>query len=312
MPTTCPAISHRASSQLQFGASPHVGQSTIPSKACCAIIGPQDHVAKSVSRPGEGLEASSMHADDTFLLEQPVDVSVPAFLVTVPDDVGFDIIDGVYGGPRGTLPATKIDHPTQGPVVLAGQKVYTPLDLLGTCGAVVADSTSTITLPAPDNLAIELTPTLMRLALATTNGKGCIEIPNVSFETYMTWVDLHPELDLELGSDDLRYEYVPGSGKEVSRLIIKCMPTPYHDAVSSTITSEVQTQLTNIFCVNPIKLGIKVSNSGGMCSFSMLWKRSDKTLEFHGFESERYGDLKRSAKKTPDAAITVGCFFLFI
>jgi len=143
----------------------------------------------------------------------------------------------------------------------------------------------------------DLTPTILRTLISSDYGSDVV-YPNVSSDQYEAWLRTFPEL-LEANSHDTRLIYFThaytlvrdASGQtavSVPSLIVKCMPSPWHEACSSYIMSEA---IQGVARISP----------GGLRNLGL---RCRANWEFSNFtpSCDAGSQLSRTAKKIPDVA----------
>lgn len=116
-----------------------------------------------------------------------------------------------------------------------------------------------------------LTPTLLR-TIAETNSQDYI-IPHVTAREYEAWESKYPELNDPSQRNNLHVKYTHGftqdKGIRCPALIVKCMPSPYHDACTKFIVERTITGLCAIG-QDPDNLALSCSSGSGTCSLSIF------------------------------------------
>lgn len=142
----------------------------------------------------------------------------------------------------------------------------------------------------------DLTPTILRTLISSDYGSNIV-YPNVSSDEYEAWLRTFPEL-LEANTHDARLNYFThaytlvkdtgGQTISIPSLIVKCMPSPWHEACSSYIMSEAIQGVARISPGGLRKLGLRCRAN---------WEFSNFTPK-----CDTGSQLSRTAKKIPDVA----------
>lgn len=116
-----------------------------------------------------------------------------------------------------------------------------------------------------------LTPTLLR-TIAETHSQDYI-IPHVTAREYEAWESRYPELNDPSQRNNLHVKYTHGftqdKGIRCPALIVKCMPSPYHDACTKFIVERTITGLCAIG-QDPDNLALSCSSGSGTCCRCVL------------------------------------------